>query len=322
MRVRTTKKISGWFPQNTLMENQMDHTGSTPGVILTPGVDPKPKEKRISPSKSWCFTHNNYREEEVDQWIKIFEHFEMSYIIGREVGDSGTPHLQGYVGHHKIKFRPLEKFKKVQDILKMKPHWEKARGSEYENWEYCSKEKNYVTNMTYREQRDLPVITLHGWQVDMEEILLDDPDNRTIHWVWSRKGQCGKSSFVRYMVQKHRALVCAGKAADMKYQISRYIQSKKMFPEIIIFDVPRSMQDYLSYMGVEEIKNGVFASSKYESDMVVMPYPHVLVLANFPPDLNNKFMSKDRFKVLNVDVSGVPTDYPDLGLEEGDSLFG
>jgi len=44
--------------------------------------------------KTWCFTLNNYVEDDV----KLFESIECNYIsCGREVGEKGTPHLQGCI---------------------------------------------------------------------------------------------------------------------------------------------------------------------------------------------------------------------------------
>lgn len=49
-------------------------------------------------SRHWCFTLNNYTPEDVDRLSNIAELTDVQYIVfGREVGNSGTPHLQGYV---------------------------------------------------------------------------------------------------------------------------------------------------------------------------------------------------------------------------------
>ena len=47
-------------------------------------------------SRGWCFTLNNYNEEEEVRALALPE--EVSYgVVGKEVGESGTPHFQGYL---------------------------------------------------------------------------------------------------------------------------------------------------------------------------------------------------------------------------------
>lgn len=86
---------------------------------------------RVNPSKYWCFTLNNYTMEHL-------EHLEHSlskdlYIIGKEVGESGTKHLQGYIEFHK-RVRPVEHIG-IKEI-----HWERTKGSREDNIRYCSKD--------------------------------------------------------------------------------------------------------------------------------------------------------------------------------------
>ena len=48
----------------------------------------------MSRARAWCFTINNYTIEEINACDEI----ECNYIIyGDEIGDTGTPHLQGYI---------------------------------------------------------------------------------------------------------------------------------------------------------------------------------------------------------------------------------
>lgn len=48
-------------------------------------------------SKTWCFTYNNYSEEDVTRILDLYPAHVKYIIFGREVGASGTPHLQGTV---------------------------------------------------------------------------------------------------------------------------------------------------------------------------------------------------------------------------------
>lgn len=107
--------------------------------------------RQVSPAKAWCFTLNNYTEQEYEFLSSALraESEKYFYIVGKEVGESGTPHLQGYVElkAEKKKFRPLPKFAIERDG-KQAMHFERAKGSRQQNYVYCSKDGNFITNIT------------------------------------------------------------------------------------------------------------------------------------------------------------------------------
>jgi Putative viral replication protein./RNA helicase. len=83
---------------------------------------------------NWCFTVNNHTVLD-DQLLQDMPY---SYLLyGHEVGQEGTPHLQGYVQFQK-KLR-LSALKKLHPTA----HWEPAKGSSTDNYEYCTKEGDY-----------------------------------------------------------------------------------------------------------------------------------------------------------------------------------
>lgn len=252
------------------------------------------KCKRISASKNWCFVHNNFTEKNLEEMVEIFTKLTMKYVIGKEVGESGTPHLQGAV-FSEISFRPMEKCK-----LTFKPHWEKCKGNMQQNITYCIKDGDYVTNIELPEPLFIP--EMYGWQLKLHEILASPPTNsdRTIHWFWSKEGNRGKSDAVRWLVLKHNAVVCAGKTNDMKCLVVKFTEKNNNIPpKLVVMDVPRSV-DKISYGGLEEVKNGIFASPKYESCMHKQNRPHMIIFANFFPE-GDKDMSADRYRIYNVD---------------------
>jgi len=54
----------------------------------------KTRLKMAKGTRAWCFTLNNYTEEERDALRSL----KCKYIVfGYERGEEGTPHLQGYV---------------------------------------------------------------------------------------------------------------------------------------------------------------------------------------------------------------------------------
>lgn len=86
-------------------------------------------------SKRACFTLNNYDDADV---AKFHAAKDMLYlIIGKEVGDSGTPHLQGYITFSKP--QRYSALKKIHGQC----HWEFAKGSTEENIKYCSKDGDF-----------------------------------------------------------------------------------------------------------------------------------------------------------------------------------
>ena len=248
------------------------------------------KQSRISASKYWCFTYNNYEVDSLSKMVTKFKSLNIEYMIGKEIGESGTPHLQGYIECPKV--ARWTEFGFPKEI-----HWEKRKGNKLQNLKYCSKDGDFVTSFFFAEIK-LP--KLRGWQLIVKDWSESEPDDRTIYWIWSSSGKRGKSTMCKFLAMQG-AIITGGKATDMKFQISRYEQENGYGPKNIIFDVPRSNFQYLSYGGIEEIKNGVFSSPKYESCMCIINNPNVFVFCNFPPDLDNKDMSSDRFKVLNVD---------------------
>lgn len=261
--------------------------------VGTGGNTITPVQPRISPSKRWCFTLNNYTKEDIGSMVPIFSH-EGSYIFQEEIGENGTPHLQGYIEFNR-KLRPLSL------NLNPKIHWEKAKGNRQQNIEYCSKDdtKNGKVYTNMRIPKKLKLIDrLLPWQDELFSKLMEEPDDRTINWYWETTGGVGKSAFTKLMCAKHHAIVLSGKGADMKYGILKYIEKHGVAPDIIIIDVPRHTMDYISYTGIEEVKNGCFFSPKYESDMCIFNSPHIVVFANQPPDYTK--MSEDRWNVVNI----------------------
>lgn len=84
--------------------------------------------------KNWCFTCNNYSSFDEN----LFRALSYVYLVyGREVGDEGTPHLQGYVQFlRKLRLTGVKK-------LHGKAHWEVARGSAKQNRDYCTKSGDF-----------------------------------------------------------------------------------------------------------------------------------------------------------------------------------
>lgn len=89
-------------------------------------------------AKRWCFTLNNPSSDEALVLGNYWTNNHAQYLIyGREVGQSGTPHYQGYVIFHERKT-----LSHVRNTLE-RAHWEISRGTPKQASDYCKKEGDY-----------------------------------------------------------------------------------------------------------------------------------------------------------------------------------
>jgi hypothetical protein len=88
-------------------------------------------------AKNWCFTLNNYTEEDVALLDALGSELAgIKYLVyGKEVGENGTPHLQSYVS-----FDRRRGLAYCRSLISSRAHFEIARGSACQNAEYCKKE--------------------------------------------------------------------------------------------------------------------------------------------------------------------------------------
>lgn len=261
-------------------------------------IPPVASKKQISPAKRWVFTLNNYTEDEISSISSIVLDSCSKWIISKEVGEKcGTPHLQGFI-QFKVKKRPIGVF-----------------GNPRIRWKKSKSEATDMHQVIYIE-KDGDVIAKHGmptqpkpiklitpdrpYQKFILDILKTDPDERTIYWFFDYKGGIGKTSLSKYLVVNRGACIMSGKSADVRNGIVEYKKSMGDTPEIIVYNVPRSLdKKYLSYEGLENCKDMCFYSGKYEGAMIVGNAPHLIVFANEPPDVHK--LSADRWKIYEVD---------------------
>lgn len=92
-------------------------------------------------STRWCFTHNNYDSDSEDLITGFFTADCKYGVFGREVGDSGTRHLQGFFVLDCTGSRSLDWVRNrfpVQGV-----HFEAARGSTSQAADYCKKDGDF-----------------------------------------------------------------------------------------------------------------------------------------------------------------------------------
>lgn len=89
-------------------------------------------------SRGWCLTLNNYNEAQVKKLTEWFTDNCEYACIGREVGESGTPHLQMC-----CEFTNMKSFKQMKNVFK-KCHFEMRKGTKQEASDYCKKDGDYI----------------------------------------------------------------------------------------------------------------------------------------------------------------------------------
>lgn len=89
----------------------------------------------MSQGRNWCFTINNWTDDDINKLSGA----ECRYMVyGKETGETGTPHLQGFVVFNTAK--RLGGVKQLHETA----HWELARGTWEQAANYCKKDGDFT----------------------------------------------------------------------------------------------------------------------------------------------------------------------------------
>lgn len=101
-----------------------------------------PKKKQENQYSHYCFTFNNFENDDKIEIEMLFKKYASKYTFEKEVGKSGTRHLQGYVNFSKRK--RLTELKKIFNPM---IHWEVCRNVKA-SIDYCQKDANNLTDIS------------------------------------------------------------------------------------------------------------------------------------------------------------------------------
>lgn len=270
---------------------KMEIVSNSKGQEGNTQTPPAPVNKKQVPARiHHFFTLNNYNSSDINMLTKLFNEYCYMYAFQEEIGQSGTPHLQGVISCKKPTRDTVFCNKKI--------HWEKP-GNVKECYIYCTKKESRSGN-TYLKNYELPyeiTLSLYTWQVDIINKISKPPNDRDVIWVWSRHGNVGKSTFCKYMVVNYDAIFLSkGKYSDI---INIIHKEDLRLKRIVVVDLPRNNGNKVSYDAIEAIKNGMICNTKFETGYKVFDPPHIIVFSNNEPEYDK--LSEDRWCVINID---------------------
>lgn len=250
-------------------------------------------KKQICQRIKHFFTYNNYKKEDIEPIEATFNTLGFKWAMQSEIGEKcGTPHLHGCILLKK-------KMRDTEFNLPKQIHWESVK-----DWDQCIKYclKDETHDGFYRKSKGISIIkykiywnTWNTWLYN--ELVHTEPDNRTINWIWSKKGKLGKTNFTRMMIEKHSAVYASGgKYTDVMNLI---YHTDMDTCNCVIFGMPKHHTN-ISYSALESIKDGLVSNMKsFKNGSKIFNPPHVIVFANFPPNKEN--LMEDRWNILNID---------------------
>lgn len=281
------------------MKRKENPTAPTPKNHVVPtGSKPVGNTKqpacRPSPAKHWMFTWNNYTEEDLNSVLKTCSNGSniSKYRLQEETGENGTKHIQGYI-EFKKKCRPMSYWNKTV-------HWEPCNNIQA-SIDYCGKEetrtgKKFTNIADVRIDQRLADFQPRKWQQKLHDMLMEEPDRRTVIWVVDKYGGQGKSLFSKWMAYKYPDVCCMtmNKSADILTMVENYYKT-------YLIDLPRSYDiAYCPFNALEQIKNGFVTEGKLKKTARVISFapPHVVIFSNDEPNLSK--MSLDRWVIMRL----------------------
>lgn len=165
--------------------------------------------------------------------------------------------------------------------------------------------KPTITYNIYEDLKDKNTV-LYDYQHRLLEYVKETPSERSILWFYDELGNSGKTSLADHLTDNEKFITLSnGKTADIAYTWNG---------ENVIFDYSRSQQNHINYEVLENLKNGRILSTKYESIVKKYKRPHIIVFANFKPQVNK--LSLDRWAIYEINNDKIMIDITEQTIEE------
>ena len=246
-------------------------------------------------SRAWAFTLNNYTDDDITHITQLNN---ARMRVGKEVGDNGTPHLQGY-----IEFKNGTSFQSVKTHLgNNRVHIEPAHKCRNANLQYTAKggeviRDDFPVEYIYKGE-DLPTHDkLYPWEISIQEMMkTKKASNREIIWLYDATGNSGKSTFGKYL-EFHDKNVCYSRISKS----NDILTAAEATYTTYYFDFPRSLgSDFCPFTALECILDGSVDDCKLKKTRRKLRFapPWVIVASNHPP--NRTRFSEDRWSIYSI----------------------
>lgn len=294
----------------------------------------------MSRALHWCFTVNNYTDANVDHVSSLVGEGggDVTFVIfGKEVGESGTPHLQGF-----ISFKTRKRLQQVQTLFGCNPHLEVSRNVP-KSIAYCEKDSD-VYEFGTRPCKAGARRDLDAFKEDVKAGMLDLKSIRDTHSeVYAKYTRFCleyiQDNYPQKVMEDHELREWqeqlktildgepddrtvhfvvdetgnSGKTWFAHWYSQKHENCQVLLPgkksdmafaldstiRVLFVDAPRSKQgDFIQYDFLEDCKNGYVFSNKYESRVKTLSKLHVVVNMNEFPDMGK--LSEDRYNIIKV----------------------
>jgi hypothetical protein len=289
-----------------------------------------------SRAKHWAFTLNNYTPDD-ERRLSVLPAGCVYIVYGREIGEIGTPHLQGH-----LTYTNRVRFNEVRAFLSERAHLEVARNCSASIL-YCKKDGNFFEvgevprgagsrndlsefkaavksgMFSLKEIREAHSDVYGRMPRFVLEYVADNLPLPELEMFPLRQWQQDLNEILRHEPDKRKIIFLVdltgntGKSWFCHYYARLHDNAQVLLPgkkadmayalrndiRVLFIDAPRSKQsDFLQYDFFEDVKNGYVFSTKYESRIKYLQKCHIVICMNEQPDLSK--LSVDRYQIINL----------------------
>jgi len=124
---------------------------ASPEPEAAPAQAPVPAPAGSRGARHWCFTLNHPSGDDEAHLGSLCDEIEAGHlrylVMGREVGESGTAHLQGY-----LELKTPERLVWLRGHVHQYAHFEQRRGTREQARDYCMKDGDWIETGVWREE--------------------------------------------------------------------------------------------------------------------------------------------------------------------------